>query len=210
MKTKNNNNNNTNCTQKKLDYFKWKHLTYINQIFGDVAVREIISEFYPNARLEFRIEPVVSGSGFEDGTNHHVLYDKSNKKRICSVDTLKIQNININIYDTLCQSYTLLIYLNRKMYKTHKARQMEMIRMYRDILTNHSLVEKIKNEIVDNKCNKGLWSDYTRDINGDVLLDMDMPTIIRHIRDTLNRWEDYGYHYFTKDGTCKTCKTYRS
>jgi hypothetical protein len=193
----------TNCTQQKLDYFKWKHLTYINQIFGDAAVREIISEVYPNIFLEFRVEKVELGSGFEDGTDHHVLFDKSKKKRICSVDTLKIQNTNINTYDTLCQSYTLLIYFGRKIYKTHKARQMEMIRMYRDILANRTLIKKIQNEIVDNKQNKGLWSDYTQDINGDVLLDMDMPTILRHIRDTLNRWEDYGYYYFTKDGKCK-------
>lgn len=195
---------NTNCTQQKLDYFKWKHLTYINQIFGDAAVREIIAEVYPNTCLEFRVEKVESDSGFEEGTDHHVLFDKSKKKRICSVDTLKIQNTNINTYDTLCQSYTLLIYFDRKIYKTHKARQMEMIRMYRDLLANRTFVKKIQHEIVDNKRNKDLWSDYTQDINGNVSLEMDMPTILRHIRDTLNRWEDYGYHYFTKDGTCKS------
>ena len=195
-------NANTQCTQRKLDYFKWKHLTYINQIFGDAGVREIISEVYPNKCLEFRVEKVASGSGFEEGTDHHVLFDKVKKKRICSVDTLKIQNININIYDTLCQSYTLLIYFNRKMYKTHKARQMEMIKMYRDILDNRTLVRKIENEIVNNKRNKGLWSDYTQNIDGAVPMEMDMSNIIRNIRDTLNRWEDYGYYHFTKDGTC--------
>lgn len=190
------------CTQRKLDYFKWKHFTYINQIFGDAAVREIISEVYPNKCLEFRVEKVDSDSGFEDGTDHHVLFDKSKKKRICSVDTLKIQNIRVNIYDTLCQSYTLLTYFDRKIYKTHKARQMEMIRMYRDILNNRTLVKKIQNEIVDNKRNKGLWSDYTQNIDGNVMLDMDMSTILRNIRDTLNKWEDYGYHHFTKEGKC--------
>jgi len=190
------------CTHRKLDYFKWKHFTYINQIFGDAAVREIISEVYPNKCLEFRVEKVDSDSGFEDGTDHHVLFDKSKKKRICSVDTLKIQNIRVNIYDTLCQSYTLLTYFDRKIYKTHKARQMEMIRMYRDILNNRTLVKKIQNEIVDNKRNKGLWSDYTQNIDGNVMLDMDMSTILRNIRDTLNKWEDYGYHHFTKEGKC--------
>jgi hypothetical protein len=190
------------CTQRKLDYFKWKHFTYINQIFGDAAVREIISEVYPNKCLEFRVEKVDSDSGFEDGTDHHVLFDKSKKKRICSVDTLKIQNIRVNIYDTLCQSYTLLTYFDRKIYKTHKARQMEMIRMYRDILNNRTLVKKIQNEIVDNKRNKGLWSDYTQNIDGNVMLDMDMSTILRNIRDTLNKWEDYGYRHFTKEGKC--------
>ena len=70
---------NTNCTQQKLDYFKWKHLTYINQIFGDAGVREIISEVYPNTFLEFRVEKVEPGSGFEHGTDHHILFDKSKK-----------------------------------------------------------------------------------------------------------------------------------
>ena len=112
--------NDSKCSQQKLDYFKWKHLTYINQIFGDAGIREIISEVYPNKCLEFRVEKVTEGSGFEEGTDHHVLFDKIKKKRICSVDTLKIQNTNINKNDTLCQSYTLLVYFNRKIYKTNK------------------------------------------------------------------------------------------
>ena len=37
-----------------------------------------------------------SGSGFEDGSDHHVLFDTSKNKTICSVDTLKIQNTTIN------------------------------------------------------------------------------------------------------------------
>ena len=188
------------CTQRKLDYFKWKHLTYINQFFGDTSVREIISEVYPNKCLEFGVEE--AGEGFEANTDHHVLYDTKTKKKICSVDTLKIQNTNINKYDTLCQSYTLLIYFNRKMYKTHKARQMEMIKMYRDLLDNRTLIKNINNEIVSNKRNKNLWADYTQDTQGDVALEMDMPKIVRNIRDTLDRWEKYGYHHFTKNGTC--------
>jgi hypothetical protein len=194
---------NTKCTQRKLDYFKWKHFTYINQIFGDVTVREIISEVYPNKSLEFRIEKVESGSGFEDGSDHHVLFDTSKNKTICSVDTLKIQNTTINKYDTLCQSYTLLSYFNRQIYKTHKRRQIEMIDMYRDLLHNRTFVKKIQDEIVKNKSNKKLWSDYTQNVDGDVFLEMDMSSILRNIRDTLTRWEDYGYQHFTKDGKCK-------
>ena len=174
------------CTQRKLDHFKWKHLTYINQFFGDMSVREIISEVYPNKCLEFKVEK--AGEGFEENTEHHVLYDKTKKKKICSVDTLKLQNTNINKYDTLCQSYTLLVYFDRKMFKTHKARQMEMIQMYRDILANRTLIKKIDNEIVSNKRNKNLWADYTKDDDGEVPMDMDMSKIVRNIRDTLNKW----------------------
>lgn len=195
--------NNIICSQKKLDYFRWKHLTYINQIFGDASVREIISELYPNQSMEFRVEEVTDGSGFEAGTDHHVLFDKIKKKRICSVDTLKIQNTNINKNDTLCQSYSLLVYFNRKIYKTNKARQMEIIRMYRDILANRTFLLKIQNEIVNNKRNVGLWKDYIQDINGKAPLEMNMSNIVRHIRDTLNRWENYGYQYFIREGKCK-------
>jgi len=191
------------CSQQKLDYFKWKHLTYINQIFGDAGIREIISEVYPNKCLEFRVEKVTEGSGFEEGTDHHVLFDKIKKKRICSVDTLKIQNTNINKNDTLCQSYTLLVYFNRKIYKTNKARQMEIIQMYRDILANRTLLLKIQNEIVNNKRNAGLWKDYTEDTDGKNPLEMNMANIVRHIRDTLKRWENYGYQYFIREGKCK-------
>ena len=192
---------NTECTQIKLDYFSHQHMTYINQIFGDVTVREIISEVYPNKSLEFRIEKVESGSGFEDGSDHHVLFDTSKNKKICSVDTLKIQNTDINKYDTLCQSYTLLSYFNRKIYKTHKARQMEMIRMYRDLLNNPNFVKEIHG-LVKNKSNKKLWSDYTQNVDGDVFLKMEMSSILRNIQDTLNRWEEYGHQHFTKDGKC--------
>tara|TARA_B000000475_G_C15854750_1_gene389632 strand:- start:27 stop:626 length:600 start_codon:yes stop_codon:yes gene_type:complete len=195
--------NDSKCSQQKLDYFKWKHLTYINQIFGDAGIREIISEVYPNKCLEFRVEKVTEGSGFEEGTDHHVLFDKIKKKRICSVDTLKIQNTNINKNDTLCQSYTLLVYFNRKIYKTNKARQMEIIQMYRDILANRTLLLKIQNEIVNNKRNAGLWKDYTEDTDGKNPLEMNMANIVRHIRDTLKRWENYGYQYFIREGKCK-------
>ena len=35
---------NTQCTERKLENFGKKHITYINQIFGDMGVREIIAE----------------------------------------------------------------------------------------------------------------------------------------------------------------------
>jgi hypothetical protein len=37
---------NSNCTKEKLDTFSKRHYTYINQIFGDATVRQIIEEEY--------------------------------------------------------------------------------------------------------------------------------------------------------------------
>ena len=78
-----------------------------------------------------------------------------------------------------------------------------MIKMYRDLLHNRTFVKKIEDEIVNNKSNNQLWSDYTQNVDGDVFMQMDMSSILRNIRDTLNRWEDYGYQHFTRDGKCK-------
>ena len=36
-----------NCSAEKLLAFSKKHYTYINQIFGDAVVRQIIEEEYP-------------------------------------------------------------------------------------------------------------------------------------------------------------------
>ena len=41
------------CTERKLINFSKKHYTYINQIFGDISVREIIKEIYPNDKFNF-------------------------------------------------------------------------------------------------------------------------------------------------------------
>ena len=75
--------------------------------------------------------------------------------------------------------------------------------MYRDILANRTLLLKIQNEIVNNKRNAGLWKDYTEDTDGKNPLEMNMANIVRHIRDTLKRWENYGYQYFIREGKCK-------
>ena len=45
----------SSCSKEKLEEFSKKHFTYINQIFGDATVRQIIEEEYPTT-YEFKIE----------------------------------------------------------------------------------------------------------------------------------------------------------
>jgi hypothetical protein len=196
---------NSTCTEKKLENFGKKHFTYINQMFGDSGVRSIIAEVYPNSCYEFNVEK--ASSGFEHNTEHHNIYDKNKKKIICSTKMKcngKIcQDIRRDVNDTLCQSYSLLIYFDKKMPKTRRDRQMAMIQLYREILDNKTFVNKLDDEILSNNDNEGLWSDFTKDREGTVSLNMDKQTVMRNLRDVLNKWEEYGYMYFMGKGHCQ-------
>lgn len=189
------------CTKRKLNNFGLKHYTYINQMFGDEAVREIIQEVYPNKYLELRSE--MADDRFDPDSMHHYVYDKAKNRKICSVDTrgYQYQNVHKNKNDTLCQSYSLLFYFDKKIPKTNKGRHMEMVKMYRDLIGNKTLMKKINDEIIEDKRNKHLWTDFTKR-SGEEYVTMDLPTIVRHMNEVLNRWENYGYRYFIGEGTC--------
>lgn len=189
-------------SNKHLENFGKKHLTYINQIFGDMTVREIISEVFPNKQYVFKVER--AGEGFEENTDHHILYDVSNNQAICSTK-LKCnghicQDIRRDINDTLCQSYSLLVYRNKKIKRGKRERQIEMVRMYREILNNEMFIYKFNKEILSNYQNIGIWSNFTKNADGLRPLDMDEQKIIYQIHDALNKWEDYGYMYFIGEG----------
>ena len=64
----------TKCSQDLLDAFSLEHFTFINQIFGDATVRQIIAELFENPRYEFGVE-VVDNSAFDHGF-HHILISK--------------------------------------------------------------------------------------------------------------------------------------
>jgi hypothetical protein len=187
------------CSTEKLNEFSNEHYTYINQIFGDASVREIISEIkkFQNKQFEFATEK--TGRNFEYSA-HHVLIDKKTKETVCSVDN-GYQNININKNDTLCQSYSLLTYLNIDINDDQQDRQMDMIAMYREILSNRLFLKKI-DEIILNEANKKLWTDYTQ--NTKKFIVMDKQKILNKINDVLDKWEAYGYRYFIGKGkgTC--------
>ena len=192
--------NKTYMNNKELKKFSFEHFTYINQIFGDLNVREIIKESYAPQDWDFLAE--VSGNDFEDGF-HHVLVKKNKKgknlKKWCSVDE-GFQNLNVNINDNLCQSYTLLKYFNKQIYKNKsKKNQKSMINLYRNILKRNHFKKEFKSLIEYNKkSKKNPWKIYTN--KKTINLPMNYYDIIENINKTLDNWEKYGYHHFIKKG----------
>jgi len=196
------------CTSEKLSTFSKEHYTYINQIFGDETVREIIKEMYVERDWDFAVED--ANADFEY-SNHHVLVKKGKTGediKWCSVDE-KYQNINVNKNDTLCQSYTLMKYLNKPIAIGMKQRQMDMVRMYRNILKKEyfndelkGMVEIMQKELKIKKRRKGvvLWKNYTT--NRPTNINKSYENIHEEINNVLDKWEKYGYLYFMKDGTC--------
>ena len=196
------------CTNDKLRLFSNKHFTYINQIFGDETVREIITEMYAERDLKFAIEE--TGAEFEY-SNHHILVKPGKageSEKWCSVDE-GYQNIFINKNDTLCQSYTLLKYLRKPISADMKKRQMEMIKMYRNIIRREHFKTEFKKvvTIMQEKIGKSkkkndvsIWRDYTH--TPDTYLNKDYDKIYEEIGDVLDTWESYGYLYFIKEGVC--------
>lgn len=190
-------------TNLDLEKFGKYHYTYINQIFGDVTVREIISEIFPNKRYSFRVE--TAGEGFEQNTDHHILFDQIKNQIICSTK-LKCnghicQDIRRDINDTLCQSYSLLTFMNKKIKRGKKERQMEMIKMYREILKSPKFIEKLNEEILTNSDNKRLWINFTNEKSFDIeFVNMNHSKLINNIHKALNKWENYGYMYFIGKG----------
>lgn len=219
-----------NCSKLNLELFSREHYTYINQIFGDAAIREVIKEMYAPRDWDFAVED--ANADFEY-SNHHILEKKgTNGKTVkwCSVGE-EFQNILINKNDTLCQSYTLLKYLNKPIATSMKTRQMEMIKMYRNIIKRdyfkdelRGIVEIMKRKInktnklnrtnktnSTNKTNKlnstnnpALWKDYTN--TPETYLYKDFNTIYAELHSVLDKWEKYGYKHFIKDGMCPTKK----
>lgn len=213
-------------TNNILDDFGMRHFTYINQIFGDGNVREILQTIYPNPKYKFKFED--ADESFE-GAYHHILVDpKTEYTLFCPVKT-KIQNPGQHKNDTLCQSYTLLKYMDGSVLgedkpkgiaqkkKYQKIRQMEMIKMYRKILANPKFKEEMMKLIQEFKTeNRVLF----RDIYKAILMGKKNPEdtnisllvykrksaktltndLIKKIHEVLDDWENYGYAYFVMSG----------
>ena len=213
---------NPKCTAEKLEAFYNDHFTYINQFFGDITVRDIIHEMYPSQhKYDFAVESAKNGGGL-----HHVLMHGTRK--ICSVD-LGIQNTNKDENDTLCQSYSLLWFMDQPIPKIEKddtleeelfkkkSRQMQMIRMYRDLMKNKGFTREVtkviqgmqdtmneypRGKLPAEKVNE-VWMDYTqKPLKRGVRPYMNLDTLFANIRKTLNDWEAFGYWYFIRKGEC--------
>lgn len=187
------------CSKEKLDEFSNKHYTYINQIFGDLTVREIISEVFPSSYI-FQFEE--TGAEFENSF-HHTVQHKLTGEPICSVKD-QLQNININKNDTLCQSYSLLAFFNIIISKDPIRRQMEMVNMYRMMLKNEKFIEAL-DDIINTRNNKH-WVDFTNTGKRKKYLKMDKKEIIRKIHEVLDDWEKFGFWFFIREGQCPNKK----
>jgi len=207
-----------NCSAQKLLDFSKKHYTYINQIFGDAGVRQIIEEEYPTT-WEFK----VAKAGPEFGNSfHHTVRDREDPKLIICSGEDGVQDLNKNVNDTLCQSYSLMNFFEipiqlsedkgklKQIY--HETNQRAMVKMYRDLLDGNienyegiDFKEILTNEILSDKRNKKLWRNF---VTGKGNLNMDPEVLFKNIEDTLDEWEDYGYWFFIGKGECPTHNTY--
>ena len=207
-----------NCSEEKLLAFSEKHYTYINQIFGDATVRQIIEEEYPTA-WEFH----VAKAGPEFGNSfHHTVRDRDDPDLfVCSVMD-DIQDLHKNVNDTLCQSYSLMNFFEIPIQASGKKgeqteisqekNQMSMIKMYRDILNgtleNYEGIdfkEILTNEILSVKKNKKLWRNFLMKRGH---INMKPEILFKNIEDTLDEWEEFGYWFFIGNGECPTHSTY--
>jgi hypothetical protein len=207
-----------NCSAEKLLAFSKKHYTYINQIFGDAGVRQIIEEEYPTT-WEFK----VAKAGPEFGNSfHHTVRDREDPKLIICSGEDGVQDLNKNVNDTLCQSYSLMNFFEipiqlsedkgklKQIY--HETNQRAMVQMYRDLLNGNienyegiDFKEILTNEILSDKRNKKLWRNF---VTGKGNLNMDPEVLFKNIEDLLDEWEDYGYWFFIGKGECPTHNTY--
>jgi hypothetical protein len=198
-----------NCSKEKLETFSKKHYTYINQIFGDATVREIIEENYPT-KYVFNLEE--TGADFEF-SYHHTVKTKQRNRVLCSV-AKGHQKLHKNFNDTLCQSYSLMNYFGIKIATEKRRKQMAMIKMYRDLLNGTlknfvgvDFKKIINDEILKDKRNKKLWRNFVTDKG---YLNMNHTTLFSNIEDTLNEWESFGYWFFIGKGECPKHSTYSS
>jgi hypothetical protein len=225
----------TKCSEEELEIFGKEMYTYINQIFGDQTVRSIINDFYMPLQEQMNIafglnilsytQPIYDFSIIqipEMETEHHILVKRLRPMEIlCSVD-LNIQNITKDINDTLCQSYSLLNYFHIPIATDKKERQLQMIRMYRILLNNNELKQKIIDEIIDNYKNllkqntkasrrklkqSDKWYDFTNPKNP-LLFRKTSSQIFENIQNTLDKWNNFGYLYFIGEGNCNSYEIY--
>ena len=196
------------CTNDLLIIFGRAHMSYINQIFGDKTIRNIIMEIF-GKKGKLLIED--AGPEFENSAHHVFQATRFKSSKICSVD-LGYQNIRIDKHDTLCQSYSLMTYLGIPFDTTPSEdssiqikydRQMAMIGMYRMLLENAEFVKMFSEQIVF-KGNARLWKDSVDDSHKFFIIQhyKTAKPILANMRDVLDVWQAYGWMYFIGDGVC--------
>ena len=75
---------------------------------------------------------------------------------------------------------------------------MDMIKMFRTLLADVDFVMFLDRDLIRHKKNNKLWKDYTNSENKYVI--MDINHILQNIKNVLDDWESYGYHFFIGKG----------
>lgn len=185
------------CNDDDLIEFGWDHYTYINQFFGNPSVREIISETFPNEKYDFEVKE--TGEEFEN-SHHHFIREKLTGEPICSVIN-GYQNIDVDVHDTLCQSYSLLTYFEIPISEDKVQRQMDMIDLYKRILSNKRFIKNLNGKYGIKIPHKD-WIDFKANPNRPFTINK--PEFFRKMNEVLNKWRRFGYWYFIGEGKCPT------
>jgi len=132
--------------------------------------------------------------------------------KVCSGE-LGYQDLAVDINDTLCQSYSLMAYLDVDFDSTPSKeatreqkynKHLSMIKMYRMILANKAFVREF-NKIVKDPDNAELWEDTVDEGNEFFMIEKYKrpAVIIGNIKKVLDIWERWGWQYFVGDGKCE-------
>ena len=187
-----------NSINTKLVKFSWMHYTNINQIFGDLEVRDIIEHVFPNDKI-----------GFEHYTDeefgfHHYVYDKYTLNTTCSIGE-KVQDTSVNVNDNLCATYSILAYFGVPFVADPMENQMNMIRVCRKIINNKRFVASVKAAILTDPQERKRWEIYNRVTEKSreraYHVNMDPVAFWEKIRGVLDEWEEFGHIFFIGDGT---------
>jgi hypothetical protein len=173
--------------REKLFEFSLDHYNYINQLLGDQTIREIIQEVYENKDWELITEESPDFDSF-----HHLLQGKGKKKKMqwCSVEE-GLQDPETHPYDTLCQSYSVLKYLDgldKTDTKLTKKVQMKMIDMWSKLIEVPEIKEQIIDSVTQKQGGKYVMENIDKKYRNRKIIDK--------IKEVLDDWENYGYKYF--------------
>ena len=178
-----------------LQRFSYRHMNYIGQMLGDITTREVITDVYNKKTWTLATE-------HDDhyGAHHYcrrISPTKRGATRWCSVDQ-GIQSIERNPTDVLCQSYSILKYMNEIKASDKKLTeelQMRMIKIWRRILKNKTVQEQIIDASEQYLGEKPLWRDHTPPEQEPQPIKRGKE-VIKVIHEVLNEWESYGWRYF--------------
>ena len=135
---------------RKLNAFGLDHYTFINGVLGDLALRRIIQEEFKSPS-GWKLAVCDSGPEFLGSYHHYCLKGEGGEEEMWCSGDLGIQDTKIHPNDTLCQSYSIGVYMGtintkRKLVLNRKLQE-EMIKAWREILENKRVLEQIKDSV---------------------------------------------------------------